>query len=58
MTPRRCTVCHIRETSDYPFPSVVWDLCWNHGTVDRDETQDLHDTWLRLMVERYGHGGI
>lgn len=30
---RMCTVCRIRETDDYPFPTTDWDLCWNHGTT-------------------------
>lgn len=27
---RACTVCHIRETADYPFPSADWNLCPHH----------------------------
>lgn len=27
---RACTVCHIRETADYPFPSADRDLCSHH----------------------------
>jgi len=30
---RECTVCHIRETEDYPFPSDEWSLCWDHAAM-------------------------
>lgn len=56
-TNRHCTVCRIRETADYPFPSADWDLCWNHGTEGRNDNLLTHDEWLALMIDRYGMNG-
>jgi hypothetical protein len=60
MNARVCSVCRIRETDAYPFPSADWDLCPKHGAGVETlvETALLHDAWLSLMIDRYGHGGI